>query len=126
MEPLFPIPLKPLSPEEEKGAFSLAKARLQRGWCKHTSTNQFGDVCLMWALQLGHEQQRPDFVRDTMYVLNPYEQLSSILLKDPLVKERASHKDQPHYSDSTRVTLFNDHPDTTQEEVLSLLDRQLQ
>jgi len=82
---------------------------IEKGWCQYTSASPSGSVCLGQAVCLATEGAG----------LVAYGPFAARIASDPLLQERA-----PQESPSMdRIVRFNDHPLTTGEDVLSLLDR---
>ncbi len=81
---------------------------MEKGWSKHHTTSPSGAVCLGQAVCLVTEGAG-------MVVYGP---LTCHITSDPILQERA-----PRGACMDRMVAFNDHPLTTREDVLSLLDR---
>lgn len=81
---------------------------LQKGWTKYRCVSTDGSVCLGQAICQVADETKQD-----------YGPLMGRIISDPMLKERVGQRESPMF----RVVSFNDHPLTTKEDILSLLDR---
>lgn len=117
----------PIAPEQMLQVLNATETRLRnKGWCKYISINSVGKCCLGGAIDIAIKEVVPD---------NPYggwrnnigrekrrrelDCIHRLFIEDPLVAKRAGES----IDDISIIIRFNDHKDTTEEEVLSLIER---
>lgn len=123
---------KPLSPEQMLGALSATETVLRMyGWCKLISINRVGHHCFGYALDMGLKTVLPLplpsweawCAKPNSFWQEERERFYDLLVQDPLVMERTKDRMNQHSESPSVIVWFNDHKDTTEEEVFALIER---